>query len=300
MVYDEIGISIEDSDLSYEELMEIEKQDRERWARLQVSFPEEARLKMFNDRSFLTKEAVVADIGLEIAALTAQAETATGEQQRYLTAKRDFFKRFTSEVQSTVLFEKLEPWWAYRYRYNSRGATLELAHIDYRQMMIYKEGDFFCLPDTVIPAVRTDAKTMTVEEYATYTGKTEAAIRQGLRRGKYRSAFKVGPEWRISELCLPSAGQRYKPAQYEWRSSLAGVPEGFEYLKAPGFVDISRDDDDRQSFSIYVHPWEDQGKNTRHFYRLSSVEKERLELFLISNPMVEVKDDEKIYDIRRK
>ena len=299
MDINESGISIEDADLSFEELEEMERQEKERWAKLQASYSPEDRLKLFNARSLLTKEAVIEDVNLRIAEVAAQIEPVSGDQQRYLKAKRDFLQKFVEQIQSTVLFATLEPWWAYQYRYNSRGITLELMHIDYRSMMICDKGDYFCFPDTIFPVVKLEARTMSVEEYAKYMGKSEAAIRQGLRRGKYRSAFKVGQEWRISELCPLSTERGYQRANYEWRTELAGVPEGFEYVKAPAFIDINQDED-KQNFTIYVHPWHEQDSYTRHFYRLGKTDKERLELFLISNPMVEVKDDEKIYDRRRK
>ena len=294
----ESGISIEDADLSYEGLMEIERQDKERWRRLQASYTQEDRLKSFNKRSILTKEAVIEEVNLLIADVEAQIESASGDQQQYLNTKRDFLRRFVERIQSTVLFDKLEPWWAYRYKYNSRGATLELMHIDYRTMIFSEKGDYFCFPDTVFPVVSLEARTMGVDEYAKYLGKSEAAIRQGLRRGKYRSAFKVGQEWRISELCPPSTERGYQRASYEWETDLAGVPEDFAYIKAPAFIDISQDDD-KQNFTIHIQPRHESDPNTRHFYRLGKTDKERLELFLISNPMVEVNDDEKIYDCRR-
>ena len=284
----------QDRDLTYDEIEAEYQLQREEHAKQQAAFSPEDRLRIFNSCSFLSKGDVIEDIKTHLATAEREMASASAGQLQFLKAKCEFLQKFIGKIEKTVLCEGLEPWWAYRYKLSSRGATVELMHVDYRCMEIKSETDYFCIPDTTFPVVQLDAKTMSVEEYAAYTQKTEAAVRQGLRRGKYRSAYKVGQEWRISELCQPSAERGYSRGSYEWHAPLAGVPDGFEYIKQPGFVSISQDED-KQSFAVYVYPW-DEGKG--HFHRLGKVEMERLELFLIANPLVVFKDDEKIYDRR--
>ena len=290
-------MDFDDMDLTYEEIEAEDKRQREERAKWQASFSPEDRLRIFNGCSFLTKADVVGDIELHLADSERSIESAAGGQLQYLKAKCAFLKQFIRRIEDTVLFDNLEPWWAYRYVLSSRGATLELMHMNYRNGVIRSEEDYFCIPDTTFAVVQHDAKTMSIEEYAQYTGKTEASIRQALRRGKYRSAFKMGQEWRISELCQPNIERGYSHGAYEWHTTLSGVPDGFEYIRDPGFADINQDDSDKQSFSVYVYTWD---KRDGHFHQLNKVEMERLEHFLIANPMVIFKDDEKIYDKRRK
>lgn len=279
-------------------LEEEERLNKEHLER-QASFTLEDKLRIFNVRSFLTKEEVIADIEIEIKQVEELIEVAVGDQLQYQNAKKEFLQRFIRLIRKTVLFEKLEPWWAYQYTFSSRGASLELIHVDYRKLVVRPEAedDYFCVPDTIFTVVRLDAKTMSIDEYAQYISKTEASIRQALRRGKYRSAFKLGQEWRISELCQPNTERGYSRGSYEWHTTLSGVPEGFEYIKEPGFVDIDQDSDDKQSFTIYIHHW--QGRDG-HLYYLDKVSVERLERFLIANPMVIFTNDEKICNKRRK
>ena len=290
-------MDFDDRELTYEEIEAEDKRQREEHAKWQASFSPEDRLRIFNSCSFLSKADVIADIKTLLAETEEQIESATRDCLLYLKAKRDFLNQFISRINHTVLFEKLEPWWAYRYVISSRGATLELMHMDYRNVVIEPGEDYFCIPDTTFAVVQHDAKTMSIEEYARYTGKTEASIRQALRRGKYRSAFKMGQEWRISELCQPNTERGYSHGAYEWHTSLVGVPDGFEYIKDPGFADLNQDGTEKQYFSAYVYSWD---KQEGHFHQLDKVEMERLEHFLIANPMVIFKDDEIIYDKRRK
>ncbi len=289
-------MDFEDRDLTYDEIEAEYRLQREEHAKQQAAFSPEDRLKIFNSCSFLSKGDVIEDIKTHLASAESEMSSASGGQLQYLKAKREFLQKLVDKIEKTVFFERLEPWWAYRYTLSSRGATVELMHVDYRCMEITSETDYFCIPDTTFPVVQLDAKTMSIEEYAAYTQKTEAAIRQGLRRGKYRSAYKDGLEWHISELCQPSTERGYSRGSYEWRTTLAGVPKGFEYIREPGFITISQDSD-KQSFAVYVYPW-DEGKG--HFHRLGKVEMERLELFLIANPFVVFRDDEKTFDRRKK
>lgn len=290
-------MDFDDRELTYKEIEAEDKRQREEQAKWQASFSPEDRLRIFNRCSFLSKADVVADIKTLLAEIEDQIDSATRDHLLYLQTKRNFLNQFILRINRTVLFEKLDPWWAYRYVISSRGATLELMHMDYRKMVVRPDEDYFCIPDTTFAVVQHDAKTMSIEEYAQYMGKTEASIRQALRRGKYRSAFKMGQEWRISELCQPNIERGYSHGAYEWHTSLVGVPGGFEYIKDPGFADLNQDDTDKQSFTVYVYSWD---KHEGHFHQLDKVEVERLEHFLIANPLVIFKDDEKIYDRRRK
>ena len=103
MDINESGISIEDADLSFEELEEMERQEKERWAKLQASYSPEDRLKLFNARSLLTKEAVIEDVNLRIAEVAAQIEPVSGDQQRYLKAKRDFLQKFVEQIYTKFM-----------------------------------------------------------------------------------------------------------------------------------------------------------------------------------------------------
>ncbi len=261
----------------------------------QASFSEEDKLDIFYRKSFLTKDQVLADIMIELRNIEDLMETASGEPLCYLTTKRDFLKKFMKRIAGTVLFEKLEPWWAYQYRLSSRGAVLELVHADSKRAVL-PDGKIFALPDTTFTVVEILVQTMTIEEYAKYSGKTEGSIRQALRRGKYRSAFKAGQEWRIPELCQPDLDRGYSKGLYEWETELADLPEGFEYLRAPTWIDISQDDADKKVFKIYAF---NRDSDNSHFHHVEKTDMERLEHYLIANPFVIYREDEKVYQNRR-
>lgn len=273
---------------------EQEKLEAER-AAFQASFSEEDKLDIFSRQSFLTKEQVLDDIMIELRNIEELLETSSGEPLRYLTTKSVFLKKFMKRIAETVLFIKLEPWWAYQYRLSSRGAVLELVHASSKRAVL-PDGKIFALPDTAFTVVEMLARTMTIEEYAKYSGKTEGSIRQALRRGKYRSAFKAGQEWRIPELCQPDFDRGYSKGLYEWETELTDLPEGFEYLRAPTWIDISQDDADKKAFTIYVF---NRDSNDSPYHHVGKTDMERLEHYLIANPFVIYREDEKVYKNRR-
>ncbi len=262
----------------------------------QSNYTYEEKLEIFSSCSFLSREHLVEDVKSEMADIAQQLSGANIAMSRYLSNKIRFLASFIDQMCHTAMFEKLEPWWAYQYVVSSRGIVLELVHYDYKKVAIISDESYFGIPNTTYTVLNIPAKTMTIEEYAEYTGKTEASIRQSLRRGKYRSAFKVGQEWRISELCEPNAKRGYELGQYVWETSLSDVPDAFEYIREPGFADITQGTDDKNSFILYVSHYGEPGG---HFHTLNRVEMERLEHYLIANPLVVNKNDEKTYDKRR-
>lgn len=272
------------------------EQIREERARWQASFTDEDKLAIFCKQSFQTKEDVIADIQIEIHDLENDIKEVAGAKSRYLSTKREMLIRFISKIQKTILFNALEPWWAYQYVVCSRGIFLQLIHAG-SKVLVRSEDEVFYIPDTTFNVVELPAKTMSIEEYANYSGKTQASIRQALRRGKFRSAYKVGQEWRISELCEPDLSRGYSEVRYQWKTELTDIPDEFSYLREPTFIDITQDAEDKQRFVLYVHS---QHMHDNPYHTLGKTEMEWLEHYLIANPFVVYLDDEKKYDKRRK
>ena len=267
---------------------------REERAAWQASFTREDKLRIFNSISFLSKEDVIQDINYEITDLEKAVSFAEGSMIKYLSTKIAFLRKFIRKIEETILFSKLEPWWCYQYVISSRGAFLNLVYAG-TKVVVSPEDGLFYVPMSDFTVVSVLAKTMTIDEYSVYSGKTAASLRQSLRRGKFRSAFKVGQEWRISELCEPTSVRGYSDGQYQWESELVDVLEGFEYIKEPGFINIMQRYDDKQFFII-------EGISNGQYFRnekVSKVDIERLEHYLIANPFVIFRNDEKKFIKRR-
>lgn len=272
----------------------INNMTREERAAWQASFTKEDKLRIFNSISFLSKEDVIQDINYEITDLEKAVSIAEGSMIKYLSTKIAFLRKFIRKIEETILFSKLEPWWCYQYVLSSRGAFLNLVYVG-TKVVVSPEDGLFYVPMSDFTVVSVLAKTMTIDEYSVYSGKTAASFRQSLRRGKFRSAFKVGQEWRISELCEPTSVRGYSDGQYQWESELVDVPEGFEYIKEPGFINIMQRNDDKQFFII-------EGLSNGQYFRnekVSKVDIERLEHYLIANPFVIFRNDEKKFIKRR-
>ena len=262
-------------------------------AALRRSPAEEERLTEFNAYSMTTKGSVLAHITDQIEQATAEMVKATGEKLRYFSVRRDYLEKFYTAVSRTILFERLEPWWAYEYHVSSRGIVLKLAHTNWQYYMP-EHSEALPGTDTSFTVVEVKAKALTIDEYAADRGIKPGAVRQSLRRGKIRTAYKMGQEWRIPELAQTETKRGYTTVNYQWSEELVGLPDGFEYLKGPTGIQITQEDDDKGKYRILVTA-EIRTSDNGPYHSVTQTEMERLEPFLIANPYVIYCDDEQIY-----
>jgi len=80
------------------------------------------------------------------------------------------------------------------------------------------------VPDEDYTLHCTSSKLLSLEEFGMIHDVAADTVRQWIRRGKIRSAVKMGNDWRIPELSdLPERG--YKPGSYYWREEIPNPPE---------------------------------------------------------------------------
>ena len=171
--------------------------------------------------------------------------------------------------------------WYYSFSISNIDASLFIRHVspsehekesDNRtsQEVIYDESfRLICYPTNL----------MTVDDYAKINGIEPVTVRQWIRRGKLRTAVKIGGEWRIPEITdTPSRG--FTGVRYYNNGRLFILPQNYHCLN-------------QQPFYIDIYPAEKKGFCQILFDGMPAKlsgdlipdsEREKIELALISTP----------------
>lgn len=243
---------------------------------------EEEKLEAFTEGSIVTKDALLSSLRWKLIELESGKET--DEFKNHSAAFRNLYielvRKFRDKIERTILFNELEPWWSYTYEIDDSGATLHLTYADSVDFNDDKNIDFVMVgEDFELVKVRT--RLMTVEEYAKVYEVSVGTVRQWIRRGKIRSAVKAGSEWRIPELS-EVVGRGYKRATFHWEEQLDDVPEEYAFLKKYNWLSIDQSMKDKNKYRVRASG----GKKKAFETIMETKEREKFELFLISNPFV--------------
>lgn len=193
----------------------------------------------------------------------------------------EIIARFYYRVEDMEFFEHLEPWWCYQFSLDEMGAVLYLRYID--NVLIYDAGNTTCIIDSSVDYVKMKAKDLTVSEYAKLYNVSEITVRQWIRRGKLRCAFKAGNEWRVPELSK-KVGRGYTNAYYIMDSVLENEPIEYPFLKGVKRININQNKKDKKKFDIYLQRENDNPKLESDF-QMDTKEREGFEHYLISHPL---------------
>ena len=149
--------------------------------------------------------------------------------------------------------------------------------------------------DTIFDLLHIKAKLLTVEQYAQAYGVTTTTVRQWIRRGKIRTAMKVGSEWRIPELAEIMA-RGYRWGRYYRREVLTDLPEEYAFFNEYDYVVLNQNDERKDLYDVCFGKkhdylgWESEEEMIKQNYKdiqMDQKEREKFELYLISNPLVE-------------
>ena len=248
--------------------------------------PEEEK-EYYLQRGLRTKQMLLDEILASKDRFKNPREKVKKKSDAYYDRMMQLMDRFYREVASMYLMEELNDFWGYGFIVRETGITLFLEHL----MMMYDEGISFddkwetsryLVPDEEFAIHQTKAKLLTLEEYGTANGVAADTVRQWIRRGKIRSAVKYGTEWRIPELA-EVIGRKYYNGHYEWSSEIPDPPE-----EIPNINDFD---------DLNIYPAKETGiwtvmlhnaiKGENSGLAMTTKMKEKLEVFLISHPLVE-------------
>lgn len=130
-------------------------------------------------------------------------------------------------------------------------------------------------------------KMLTVEEYANIYNVSVTTVRQWIRRGKLRTAKKYGNEWRIPELS-EVIRRGYISTQYKIKGYIEQFDENYSYINSYNLIEIEQDKQDKKKYIITFCNSENNEEKTEI---VDLQERERFELLLISNAMIECEDE---------
>lgn len=190
----------------------------------------------------------------------------------------DTCKRFISDIESTILFKKLEAGWMYELEYDYSAFKLLVVH---QSSKVDGHGEIEAIKDQLFTLVSTAAPYLSTAEYAAIYGIDETTARTQLRRGKLRAAERVGGIWRIPALLTPPRVRGYQTACYSWDTELADLNSEFEYINKYKSLLIEQDDD-KTKYNVKL--FKENSVKADKTVTMEPGERERLELMLISNP----------------
>ena len=232
-------------------------------------------------KTIKTKEELVTSIEEHIRGLKkgdgAEAQKSVKSHIAYL----DFCDRFLETIRKKNFPEGLSGGWEYCFEISEEAAivTLQLVGSSELAKRVYKRDVQAILEAYVL--VRMEPRMLPVEEYALLHEVNVGTVRQWIRRGKIRSAQKLGNEWRIPEFVEP-AGGKYRDGFFMWDEKLTNLPEGFEYLNDYYSAAITQVDKDSYKMALQSS----SRKVKDRLVLLNAAERERLELALIADPLV--------------
>lgn len=254
---------------------------------------DEEELEFYRNHALRNKEDVVDKIKYIQDYFKAKAEECKIPIDRLIP----LLEQFAKEVCVIQLMDITQDWWQYCISVRETDVTLKLEHTK----MYYDHPDNIansdCMLKENVPYLASDqsftiyttrAKLLSPEEYGKFYGVSDGTVRQWIRRGKIRSAAKYGKEWRIPELARISVGH-YMSAGYSWNAELPDVPEEFAYLNMYNHVEIFSVKGEKDKWRASFDDWKDI-KEVRD-ENFDSKAKERLELYLMAEPLVECENN---------
>lgn len=250
--------------------------------------------ELFHQEFITTKPSLISRIGQIISRTEGQISRLPDddiETRRYLEAKKANLQKFQYTVESTPLFESLDDWWCYEFTIGSLGTTLHLRHVALAEISGDEDYPWLSIEeyDARFKLIETKCEFLTTDEFAEERGVAPATIRVWIRRGKIRSAMKIGNRWMVPEL-TPPIKRGFTSAKYEWDVCLGNTPAGWERISKPGMIMIHQSSDKGK----YVVWYYSKDRTVDKDYILDGTETEKLELYLIGQPTVEYTGDQEI------
>ena len=208
----------------------------------------------------------------------------------YKTTDR-LFRMFARSVALRSMPELADDWWFYGIHLSRKEIKLTLCHPDEVRITI-EDGKTKSASggyDGFFELVTISTETLSVDEYARNYGVKPVTVRQWIRRGKIRTAQKVGREWRIPELTdIPRRGfeEAYYTRQFRSNDQIK-YPE-YEYLEGSTSVHITQSSDNNDTFIVEVIRQYNMDDSTT--IEMNTSEREKFELFLITHDEFKYQD----------
>ncbi len=196
--------------------------------------------------------------------------------------------KFYNEVSTMFLMEELSDWWGYGFAIRETGIKLKLEHlvVMYEDNILRDNPDgerHYLVADEDFTIHHTKSKLLSLEEYGLIYGVAGDTVRQWIRRGKIRSAVKLGSEWRIPELSdKPIRG--YSAGHYRWSADITDpLEEIFDMNNFDNIHIMALEGADE--WCIGLSCYEEERESSNRF--VTGKIKEKIELYLLAHPLIE-------------
>lgn len=244
--------------------------------------------KEFMSKRLRTKDAVLRSIDKRIAKYEDAAKEDHKTPAAFYTMLDAMLHTFKDKIANAILFDELHDWWVYDYDLEYDRFVLSIDHV--KQIEVNEEDvhPHNWIKDASYPLVGFSFKTLSAGEYADLYGVGDGTVRQWIRRGKLRTATKIGNEWRIPVLTVPP-GRGYDGAQYIWHEEMEDLPEEYSYLNDYKLATFYPDQEDKDKFHVILVSKKtvscDETSNNKELI-LNVKEREKLELIMIARPEI--------------
>ena len=245
----------------------------------------EIEVNVFFDREhkgITTKEEIVKLIEKRVESIRAGEGSEAHKTVKSHLAFLEFSERFLERVKEIHLPEIVTEGWELQFYITETSAALYLQLVSVNKK-VKKEGYSFSILES-FDLVEVRPKMLTVEDYAALHDVSVITVRQWIRRGKLRDAEKIGSEWRIPEFVEPYTG-KYLDGLFTWHEKLQNLPPEYDFLN--DYRSIATTQFDKDAYKVAFI-----GKDAKDnkLLILNTKEREKLELWLISNPFVKCHD----------
>ncbi|OQB53191.1 MAG: hypothetical protein BWX97_00822 [Firmicutes bacterium ADurb.Bin146] len=253
----------------------------------QLKLTEEEKLEYLKKIECTTKEDLLKKIEKKIKRYEKEADENLKYPKQYYALMIVTLTAFYEKVKVSVLFDSLPDYWAYYLEYGYDEFSVNLYHMSSfevdEDMAIRKSK-----VDAIYKLIVVKPISFTVEQYSKIYEVEQGTVRQWIRRGKLRTAFKAGTEWKIPEL-TPPPSRGYEGAQYKWINGVDNLPDEYQFLNDYVIATFYQDQKDRSKYHVLLVAKEaffDENYSKNKELLLDAKEREKLELFMIAHPQI--------------
>ncbi len=178
------------------------------------------------------------------------SEKDTVRSAAFYAAFRRLSDEFVKEIRQREFPRMTEELWGYDIDFDH--ITIELVLAKYIESVhIDEDGKTYPMYDreAKYSLFQVEAKLLSIDEYARHYGIDPKTVTQWIRRGKIRTAKKLGNSWMIPEVTdTPSRG--YTSGSYNLDADIRPLSDEYDFLVGAKSVMIRQNDDDKSMYTI--------------------------------------------------